>query len=249
MFIFVLPQINPRDPLADIAENFIGDGADFSGPLFGADDIAVVAAEEGDGVSDPDVGDGGDIDHDPVHADRSGDRDTLSAHQHFAAVGELTAVTIGITDRNRGDQARPGGAVAMPVGDAGPGRDAFKQGDARTEAHHRLEVKAVGKETRRNRTIKGDAGTNDIALGDIAGKDRRAVAEVNITRSESGGADLVKKGTKCRNLLRGEGMRRIVGEGKVRKNPFKTKMAQGRQLRQDRGKLMRLEAEIGRAHV
>ena len=197
----------------------------------------MVATEEGDFVADADAGNIGDIDHDPIHADRPGDRGALAADQHLAAVGELPAVAVGVTDRYCSDNAGAQGAITVSVGDAGAGRDALEQGDARTETHDRPKVELSGKVVRRGRAVQGDAGADNITLGDVTGEDSGAVAKMDLVRGKTGRPNLTKDGAKQVNLCSGEGMGRIVGQSEMRQHTVKAEMGQSGELGEDCGEL------------
>ena len=84
-----------------------------------------------------------------------------------------------ITDRNGRDDRFLTGDMPVAVGYPGACGHRLDLGDMGAEAHHRPEVELPPEMFRREGAVEGDAGTDEVALGELEGEVSRAVARNN----------------------------------------------------------------------
>ena len=139
-------------------------------------------------VADRDPINAGDVNHDPVHADRSGDPCPLPPDQDLGLIGQGPGIAVGIADRYAGDQRPVAGGESAGVADGGAGLDPFQHGDAALQPHDRPQIDLSLEVGRRQRSVQGNARPDQIAVGTIAEQHAGAVVDMDITGGKSGRA-------------------------------------------------------------
>src|SRR5207245_2573523 len=95
-------QVDAREAGADLAENFIADGALRGGQVVRGDRGGALSAQQDRLGAWMGVREVRHVDHREIHADPSDDRNRPAADQHMTPVGEGTAVSVGVADRQDG---------------------------------------------------------------------------------------------------------------------------------------------------
>lgn len=131
-------------PPAQPGEKLIGDGAAPGGQLLGPELLRSVPADEGDHIPGLDIGQGGDIHQQLVHAHPSRHGTESAADQHTPALlGQLAGQAVGVAD---GDHCKPGllaGLEGQPIPGPLPGAQGAHRGHPGPEGEDGLQVQAA----------------------------------------------------------------------------------------------------------
>ena len=105
---FAPTDIDPGDPAADAADEFIVEAVGHSGDGFHGDLLISVPAYQGHPVIDLGFGNVGHIHHQLVHADAAQNGCPLAVDQYVEFTGKISAVAVGVAHGNGGDSGVPG---------------------------------------------------------------------------------------------------------------------------------------------
>src|ERR1700735_2708104 len=94
-----LADVPSRDPLRDIAENFVRTAVCQASVLQGVDAQSITYTQQHNLVSHGDTGDSRNIHQRQVHRDAAQNRRVMVAHDHATPIRELPVVTISVADR------------------------------------------------------------------------------------------------------------------------------------------------------
>ena len=214
-FFSIRIDIHPRHPFADPAENFIGNGTDLVRPLFGADEFITIPTEQGHAIAHLDIGEIGDIDENPVHANRACDRSPAAADQDIASIGQQAVVTIGVANRDRCNPGVARGHEPVAIGDPATRGNVLELGNPADQAQHRLlrESSSVG--AAGQSAIEANPGTDQVASGKAATINPGAVGDMTIAWIKPmrfhPGAHLGKR----LELCGGQQALRLIGHGQM----------------------------------
>src|SRR6185369_10673655 len=104
-----------------------------------------IASHQDDFVTNRNVRDVTDIEHDPVHADGADNRGSHPPDKSLPAIREGTPVPVRIADRNTGNQGLFTRYIASCVADTRSRLYRFDHGDPALERHDRYQVHLPGK--------------------------------------------------------------------------------------------------------
>ena len=116
-------QEKPRDALADITDDFVGDCAGGVGKLGGG--TVAFAAQKDNLVANLHVIGGGDVQHTLVHADAADDGRGLLVDGNLPTSGKTARQTVSITDGHGGKATSILRDKGSTIADSGVGRDGF----------------------------------------------------------------------------------------------------------------------------
>src|SRR5439155_17587016 len=131
--------INPRDALADRAEDFVGHGAELLGDLERGDRARLRLADQDDLIAHGDAGDIGNVEQRQVHADVADDPRVLVVDDGAAPVRKRSAQAIRVAHRHRRDPRRSAGVKGGAVAERRAARHILEVHYARLESEYRLE--------------------------------------------------------------------------------------------------------------
>jgi hypothetical protein len=112
-----------------------------------------------------------------------------------------------------------------------------------------LEIEALGVMAGGEPAVKDDPRPDQIALGEIAGKESGAIAEMDMPRSETGLANLGQHLPEKALLRGGEGVVLLVGNGQVGDDALHAQAWKGGQLCEDLRELFRAKADPAHAGI
>ncbi len=97
--------MNAGNASADGSENLVRDRVGPGGYLVGGDFRVALTAEENNLISLLNISYIGNIDHSQIHAHSASHFGAFTADENFTAIGKKPPITIGIADRQGGDEA------------------------------------------------------------------------------------------------------------------------------------------------